>query len=106
MKLLDFCRDSDVSVAINKANNGTYDVQFQGKDVSAGLTVYEAWLMLRNAQLNDLKVPTKFMHELAHLAINLAYESTPTWNLDVDKLNNIVAKYKSKYNKEEVENAE
>jgi hypothetical protein len=43
---------------------------------------------------------------LAHLAINLAYESTPTWNIDVDKLNNIVAKYKNKYNKEEVESAE
>jgi hypothetical protein len=106
MKLLDFCRDSDVSVAINKANNGTYDVQFQGKEVSAGLTVYEAWLMLRNAQLNNLKVPTKFMHEMAHLAIQLAHESTPTWHMDVDKLNKIVDRYRIKYNVEEPKNAE
>lgn len=106
MKLLDFSRDSDAAVAINEANNGTFDVTFQGKDTAKALTVYEAWLMLRNAQLNDLKIPTKFMHELAHLAINLAHTSMPKWTVDVDKLNKIVDKYRDKYNVEESKNAE
>jgi hypothetical protein len=106
MKLVDFCRDSDVAVAINKANNGTYDVSFQGQDAAEGLNIYEAWLMVRNAQLNDLKVPTKFIHEFAHLAIQHAHNNAPNWVMDVEKLKTAVSKYENKYNKVEVSNAE
>lgn len=106
MKLLDFCRDSDVSVAINKANNGTYDVTFQGEETAEGLNIYQAWLAVREGQLADLKVPTRFMHEFAHLAIQHAHNNNPNWVLDVEKLDGIVKKYEAKYNKAEVKNAE
>lgn len=106
MKLLDFSRDSDVSVAINKANNGTYDVTFQGENTAEGLNIYQAWLAVREGQLADLKVPTRFMHEFAHLAIQHAQDNNPNWVMDIDKLNGIVRKYDNKFNKVEVTSAE
>lgn len=106
MKLLDFSRDSDVMVSINRAVNGTYDVSIQGSGITEGLNIYEAWLAARDAQLNDLKVPAKFMHEFAHLAIQHAHNNNPNWVLDIEKLNGTVKMYQDKYNKKDVSNAE
>lgn len=87
MKLLDFSRDSDVAVSINRANNGTYDVQFSDGQEVLGLDIWEAWLKVKQS---GQKVPTKFLIEFATLAIQRASDDmvvpNDTWKFDVKRI--------------------
>lgn len=87
MKLLDFSRDSDVAVSINRANNGTYDVQFSDGQEVLGLDIWEAWLKVRQS---SQKVPTKFLIEFATLAIQRASDEMAmpesNWKQDVKRI--------------------
>lgn len=87
MKLLDFSRDSDVAVSINRANNGTYDVQFSDGQEVLGLDIWEAWLKVKQS---GQKVPTKFLIEFATLAIQRASDEmampNDMWKLDVKRI--------------------
>ncbi len=68
MEILSKGRDSDVSVAINSAVGGTYDV-ICGDEVVRQVDICDAWLFLRQLQNSGHKVPTKFVINFAELAI-------------------------------------
>ena len=70
MKLLSLGRDSDVQVSIN-ANTASYDVSCgfnQGLSLT-GVSIFDAWLAVRQMQVDGNKVPAKFLIEFAELAI-------------------------------------
>lgn len=71
MKLLSLGRDSDVQVSINANIPGTYDVVYEPNQTMnlTGASIFDAWLAVRQIQLDGNKVPTRFLIEFAELAI-------------------------------------